>query len=274
VITYVYPVHDRWDLLAMTLGSIATQQLPRGLHYEVLIIDDCSRVPYPAAGLGNWDHLPLRVIRIETVPSSTYCLPDGGHNPSRAWNVGIREALGAWVGLSSPEVMHTLPTNLAWLEQAVWALARANQLQTAVIADVYDETWRDTEFDGWIGGGVRERMLNFLAVYPKAALVEMGGFDEDFLAGFAFEDNEFADRWVRRGGRYVFTHQQVTAEHLPHPRPAEGEVAEGVRINQALYAVSQQSARLLANTGRIWGVAGIPYATWQTAGWLSLGGGP
>ena len=252
LISFIYPCFNRAWLFLTTLESFLVQHDPP--PYEILVLDDGS-----SDGLrqlvGSWrDRLPLRYLRLDVDRSGIPVIhgPDGSNNPAVAWNVGIREACAPYVAVSSPEVKHLLPTNVRRF--AEWPAGDAD----AVIADVYDATWQATEFQGWIAGGVRQRPLPFLARYRRDRLLALGGFEEAFMVGRAYDDNEFADRWALSGGHYTFTGAAVQAEHQSHARP---DMPERDAVNRGVY--ERVRGQMVANRDRVWGSAACILERWE-----------
>jgi GT2 family glycosyltransferase len=57
----------------------------------------------------------------------------------------------------------------------------------------------------------------FLAMYKKSLIEAMNGWDEDFMAGVGYDDNDFGERWVRSGYSYEIS-PDIVAEHQHHDR--------------------------------------------------------
>jgi glycosyltransferase involved in cell wall biosynthesis len=252
MLSFLYPIHNRAALLARTLDTFVLQRDPGA--YEILVLDDGSTdhvqdvVRYYRDAIPARFRLPLHYLRLDV----TRCgLPVGQpHNPAVAWNVGIRQAQGRWVAISSPEVCHRTTHN-------VHDLNAYRPEHVAVVADVYDRAWADTEFGGWIGGGPRQRPLCFLARFDRAFLLRIGGFEERFMAGRSYDDNEFAERFTANGGVYEFTAGAVVAEHLPHPRAEPGPADD---VNRRTYEALR--GQRVANVGHEWGSAACVVEQW------------
>lgn len=241
----VYPIFNRADLFARTLDTFVLQDMAVE-RYEILVMDDGSTdhlvevVRYYAARWG----LPIRYFRLDVLRCGVpvWRSLTGGNSPVVAWNVGIKEARGRRIAISSPEVCHRDSGNADWLAQPY-------ATNIGIVANVYDRTWAATEFHGWIGGGPAHRPLPFLAAYDRDFLVSIGGFEEAFMAGRAFDDNEFAERFAANGGRYEFEEPpDLVAEHLPHDRP-DAVLAD--QVNHETY--QRLRGQLVANVGRTWG---------------------
>ncbi len=245
MLSFLYPCFNRADLFSRTLDTFVCQVNPG--PYEILVLDD-----------GSTDHLrdvvryyrerwqlPLRYLRLDLSAYGPH-----PHAPVVAWNVGIQQARGRWVALSSPEVCHRSPHNVARLN-----VYRPEHV--AIMADVYDREWRDTEFGGWIGGGPKDRPLCFLGRFDRGFLLRIGGMEEAFMAGSGYDDNEFAERFLANQGQYHFTRGAVVAEHLPHPRAQPGTIHE---VNRAVW--DRLRGQRIANQGREWGSAKCVVEQW------------
>lgn len=78
------------------------------------------------------------------------------------------------------------------------------------------------------------------------------------MAGRAFDDNEFEERFRLNGGEYTFMDGRVIAEHLPHARPVD-EIRDGV--NRTIY--NELRGQRTANVGREWGRASCIVEQWK-----------
>lgn len=132
-----------------------------------------------------------------------------GFNPSKALNIGLRHAKYDQIIISSPEVMPETDV-LAQLE---------TKLGKNVICQVYDQNEE---------GEIEMSLVNtifrndtpayyFLAMFNKKDLEAINGWDEAFMEGYAYEDNDFGDRWVRAGLPFEIC-DEIKAIHQYHPR--------------------------------------------------------
>lgn len=132
-----------------------------------------------------------------------------GFNPSKAFNIGVRAAKYDRIIITSPEVCPQ--TNvLAQLEE----LPGQN-----VICQVADENEAKQIDAVLVSTSFRADTpaYYFLGCFNKSDIEKINGWDEDFMKGYAYEDNDFGARWVRAGLPFVIR-DDIRAVHQYHPR--------------------------------------------------------
>lgn len=134
---------------------------------------------------------------------------DGGFNPSMALNLGVKHAKYDSVIITSPEVKPTTPV-LKQLEP----LRGRN-----VICQVGDEDENHKIVASLVHSGFRDDTpaMYFLAMFNKSDIEKINGWDEDFMNGYAYEDNDFGARWKRAELPFEL-HEEIQGVHQYHPR--------------------------------------------------------
>lgn len=113
-----------------------------------------------------------------------------GFNPSKAFNIGVRNSKFNNIIITSPEVKPTTEV-----------LA---QFKESLDKNIICQTW-DEDIDGnltlLVSSTYRNEMpyMYFLAMFKKEDIEKINGWDEEFMNGYAYEDNDFGDRWIRAG---------------------------------------------------------------------------
>lgn len=132
-----------------------------------------------------------------------------GFNPAKALNIGVRESKYDQIIVSSPEVKPK--TNV--LEQL------SELIGSNVICRVWDENEENKISSSLVHNGYRDDTpaMYFLAMFNKADIEAINGWDEDFMKGYAYEDNDFGARWVRAGLPFN-VREDIEAIHQYHPR--------------------------------------------------------
>jgi glycosyltransferase involved in cell wall biosynthesis len=169
-ISVVIPTRDRWALLRTTLGGALGQ---RGVHHEVIVVDDGSRdeTPVRLAALG---HPHLRVLRSDRV------------GVAAARNRGLAAARGEWVAFLDDDDLWAplkLCTQIdtARSEGADFVYASAVHLDengTVIHIDRAPEP-ADIRARLLIANAIPATSSNLMA--RARVLRELGGFDESFF---------------------------------------------------------------------------------------------
>ncbi len=147
-----------------------------------------------------------------------------GFNPSKALNIGARNAKYDRLIITSPEVKPTTDV-LAQFE----ALPNTN-----IICQVWDEDEEKNVAASLVHAGYRDTSpaMYFLACFNKADIESINGWDEEFMRGYAYEDDDFGARWNRAGLPFEI-HEEIQGIHQYHPRSET--ISGGANINQALF---------------------------------------
>lgn len=144
-----------------------------------------------------------------------------GFNCSKALNMGVRLAKYDQIIVTSPEVKPTTQV-LEQLEKLIG---------TNVICQVADEGLDGEITIVLVHRGFRDSdpSMYFLAMFNKSDIEKINGWDEDFMNGYAYEDNDFGARWARAGLPWEL-HEEIRAVHQYHPRSET--IPAGLDINR------------------------------------------
>lgn len=147
-----------------------------------------------------------------------------GFNPSKALNIGVREAQYDNIIITSPEVM-PLTQVLEQLEGFVGQ---------NVVCHVDDEDITKKVRTNLVSSNFRgdSPAMYFLAMFNKGDIEKINGWDEDFMKGYAYEDNDFGERWKRAGLPFT-VNDQIRALHQYHPRSET--IHGGMAVNAQKY---------------------------------------
>lgn len=163
-----------------------------------------------------------------------------GFNCSKALNIGVRQAKYSQIIITSPEVNPTTPV-LEQLEKV---------LGTNIICQVWDEgqngtIWRKPLiYSGYKKS--RTPAFYYLAMFNKADIEKINGWDEEFMKGYAYEDCDFGARWVRAKLPFV-VRDDIQALHQYHPR---GEtILGGTQINLKRFTENNEAGIIQCKNG-------------------------
>lgn len=131
-----------------------------------------------------------------------------GFNPSRAFNIGVSKAKYDNIIITSPEV-----------KPASDALDRLSKLLDKNVICNVDDQDEHGNLSNLVSSEFRFETpaMYFLAMFKKTDIEAINGWDEEFMKGYAYEDNDFGDRWMRAGLPFEI-HDEIKALHQYHPR--------------------------------------------------------
>lgn len=205
-ISIVTAYYNRKSLFENTLVSITRQLNDYKLDIEVIAVDDGSDEDERLEDLLE-KYRFLRIVRLEKKDKWYFnsCIP---------FNIGFKEAKGDVIILQNPECIHygnilkytqENITNKNYISFACFSLG----IETTEHIDMYlnsplklEELIQQNNV-GYIGDGldcwynhpiVNPKGYHFCAAITKENLYDLGGFDERFARGIAFDDNEFLYR--------------------------------------------------------------------------------
>lgn len=164
--------YDRPRMLRQTLKSIYKQRVP--FEFETIVVDDGS---------------PTAVVQqvCQEFPRATYLKIDrepGMRNPCVPRNTAYRAAQGEVVIAQSDEVVHVTPDTIRLLveELVPGHFIIANVFALSPLGKVWSE----------YTGPKRQKPFFFLGSVYRKDLYAVGGNDEEFRAGPAYDDEWFA----------------------------------------------------------------------------------
>jgi len=164
-----------------------------------------------------------------------------GFNCSKALNIGVRKAKYKQVIITSPEVRPEEGL-LGKLEELIGA---------NVLCHVSDEDEKGN-LTPLIMTGYRSGSpaMYFLAMFNKKDIEKINGWDEYFTKGYAYEDDDFGERWNRAGLPFMIR-DDIRAIHQYHPR---GEtIVNGTSTNFLHYSDNNNNGIIWVENGLIKG---------------------
>lgn len=163
-----------------------------------------------------------------------------GFNCSKALNLGVSQAQYDSIIITSPEVKPV--TNV--LEQL------SECIGLNVICEVADEGEDGKITAVLVSPGYRSESpaMYFLAMFNKADIEKINGWDEDFMKGYAYEDNDFGERWNRARLPFV-VREDIKGIHQYHPRSET--IRGGMAINKIKFDANNDAGIIRCANGII-----------------------
>jgi hypothetical protein len=202
-------------------------RLPGNQPDEMIIVMDRPAREIQAGAHRAYSKMPFPVIftQVPHNPEIQFELPGGGarpntdfswKGPARAWNVGFQKATGDLFYCISSEVVQDEGNVLR-----AKALGLAYEGEAAIFGACHNSTPENLVVGAEPGLLVSSKMtrpLGFIACIPAIKIREIEGFDEEFMKGFWYDDDDFYLRLWQSGVDFIFD-DSIHGIHLDHPRP-------------------------------------------------------
>lgn len=162
-----------------------------------------------------------------------------GFNPSKAFNIGVKAAKSDNIIITSPEVKPTTDVlkQLTKLKGKNVICEVSDQDENGNLSLLVGETFRNSD-----------PAMYFLALFNRLDIEKINGWDEDFMKGYAYEDNDFGARWVRASLPFEF-HGEIKATHQYHPRSET--VPNGLNTNFVKYQTNNAQGVTYCKNGLV-----------------------
>lgn len=218
MISVVTAYYNRKKQFYNTLKTISNSEVK---DFEVIAVDDCSDNENRLEDLIN--EFPfLKIIRLEK-ENKWYI------NPCVPFNIGFKQAKGDIIIIQNPECLHVgdvLKSSLNIKDDEYFSFGcySINEEATEKISNIDLNLENILEVispmpiavsqdgdNGWYNHGIfRPVRFHFTSAITKKMLDLLGGFDERYAKGIAFDDNELLVRIDRLGLKTKFINHPFT----------------------------------------------------------------
>jgi GT2 family glycosyltransferase len=216
----IMTVFDRPELTLMnTLYGLSRNDLK---DTAIIIVDDGSTVQYGAVPQ-IIESLPAILHRINTKDDrpDTYTIDENYNNPAYAFNAGFAIAKEIHA-----EKICVLSSDVIIPPHAMEAVGRCDLTKAVLCARVVD-----MDSAGDFCSSRRLWPLPWFVATLTEYVEAIGGWDEAYLAGIGFEDNDFMAR-LFLAVRCMIVFDGITTYHQSHPQTAYSDNFQGWNTNE------------------------------------------
>ncbi len=212
----LYPYYKRAGHLHNTFISFL-HHYPNRDDYEVIIAEDLKNSQDEKEHndlLNVIDQFKdrIKIIHIN-VPVQTW-------NPCIAFNLAAKESSGSFFVISNPECFHK-KNILAGLDEefeknssSYVVCSCINKIGCNFVIDDFNKL--DGTYESWYAHSkFRSALLHFCTALSKESWDFINGFDEEYVHGIAYDDNDFINR-VRRARLNIVERDDLLITHIGH----------------------------------------------------------
>ena len=208
-LSIVMTINDRpRDVLKRVFDSIRDEPFD-----QLVICLDATPAPLPYFISEYWSHLGSRLYMVSIVRDP------GWLSPVKAWNTAFAHVISELTYCISSEVIQTCGN-----------IARAKEILASEPAVLFGKAecscgpeGKEVDWGGSAPGNLlvdsaHPRPLGFIMAMPTWLLRATGGYDETFMQGYWYDDDDFVYRLWQQGVPFVFN-DTVSGLHQHHARP-------------------------------------------------------
>ncbi len=214
-------VHDRAPNVSMQVAE--SLLLDGNQPDELILVLDRPTVLAKQGALAAYTELPfpVRTVVISGAP--------GWLCPALAWNHAFRAASHELIYSISSEVVQDAGN----IEKARAMCAGGDVVAFGACHNSKPVNLVTGADPGLLVSSQMTRPLGFIACMPRKNVIDIGGFDEEFMGGYWYDDDDFFLRMWQTGLDFVFT-DDIHGIHLHHERPGlEGPAGQkGINHNR------------------------------------------
>ena len=258
MISIVTAYHNRKKIFIRTLESFEKSNFN---NFEVIAVDDCSHDDERLEDLV--ERFPfLKIIRLEK-KDKWYV------NPCVPFNIGFKHTLGDKIIIQNPECLHSddilsfVNDNLTDNNYFSFGCYSLSEIQTSAVLQldnfksfINHETYKKSSvsFDGdegWYNHSIyRPKSYHFCTAITKKDLDELGGFDERFANGVAFDDDELIHR-IRLKLNVVFFDDLVSLHLWHYGRDKNSTVTNRINMDNKFWEMWNKNNYLFNNVTKV-----------------------
>lgn len=258
-LSVVLPHHKRTVLLEKTLRQYVA------LHSGSEVFKDTEFIIVDGSGGQNEQFFEM-IERMKPFMNIRAFSVSGRRGVVLAMNIGIRRACGEYIVLQHSECVpmtenvlddiYKAMTTKTYLSCACYSMTQGATLDffagTNPILEPHNAPGDGAA--GWYNHSVYfPRHLHFFICVPLQALLDIGGYDEDYAEKAGYDDDDIRDRLVEYGLTIV-PRDDLFCLHLWHQDGKMWQTIEARMSGYHLYqANKEKGAPIVRNVGREWG---------------------
>lgn len=223
----IIPYYNR-ESLEYTLNSFVKYYLGR-LDYEVIIVEGKKNSENP-----NFHTKLLEIIsKFEDKISIKYLQYNEreSFNPAGLFNFGFKNSIAEIIVLTSPECYHEVDILKGFDEE----FKKDENIYVVCGCQAIKLVEGKTIFDKWYQHSLyMNRLLHFCTTLTRKNFYKIGGFDENYMEGIAYEDDDFREKILSSHLKLVLR-DDLLVSHINHDTEYQQKNFDLTKLNEIYY---------------------------------------
>lgn len=238
----IMPYHNREGQLYNTFISFVNHYKKRN-DIEIIIVEDIKN-----KNNQEWHEALIDIVEkfleelnIRLIESKI----DNSYNPSKLFNLGVRESIGNYIVLTNPECFHYSDIlgeldNIQELKESYVVCSCLNIHKYKLFSDSF-ESFQYEPHSWYQHSKYRNAMFHFCSCISKENYLKIGGFDERFSDGYCYDDDDLRET-VKRNNIPFVIRDDLLVFHQAHETAAKNvqNIDKLLKRNKALYFLKLQ----------------------------------
>jgi len=174
------------------------------------------------------------------IPIEHYVDPVESFSPCRKYNQGFVYSRGEFIILSSPEIFHE--SNILYGLDKLFSedknkyyvcACRSRKFENPIF-EKYKDHFEGEMIEWYQHSKFRNVKFHFCSAMSRDNFAKVGGFDERYLGGIGFDDENFLQR-VKSKNINIVTVDDLVTTHIDHDREYVKKFSDLIEVNRKLF---------------------------------------
>ena len=168
------------------------------------------------------------------------------HNPATMFNLGVKHAKGEYICITNPEVFHK-DDILGGFDKIFdnqpdcYIVCACENVHNFKLFSSSFEEFKYEHYSWYQHTEYRDARYHFCSCLSKENYLKIGGFDERFSQGYAYDDDDFRETVKRNNIEFVVVDKLLTLHQAHESTVKNINIDQLLKRNKCLYFLKKQN---------------------------------
>ncbi len=168
------------------------------------------------------------------------------HNPAPMFNLGVKHAKGKYICLTNPEVFHKVNVldgfdKIFDNQPDSYVVCGCNNIHKFKLFSESFEKFQYEHYSWYQHSQFRNVKYHFCSCLSRENYLKIGGFDERFSLGFAYDDDDFVETIKKNNIEFVLADGLLTLHQAHESTVKDINIDKLLKRNKCLYLLKKQN---------------------------------